>query len=145
MDTLLASLVGSHTEFKFSKYDEDALKTDFNRLRQQITRHSEQALEAGGNTCIMLLAEMTDNLRRKSYYGSVRGSIIMHRYRPAVLEYMELPVEERREKLLTALKSKGDKKRPLRVLAAKYFLETYKSNKSYFTDILTKEELLIIG
>ena len=144
MDALLESLVGSHVDYKFSKYDEDVLKTDFNKLRRTIEENSEKALEAGGNTCIMLLAEMTDNLRRKSYYGAVRGAIVMHRYRPAVLEYIELPVEERLEKLVTSLKSKTDSHRSLRLTAAKYFLDTYKSRVSSFRSVLTKEELLIV-
>lgn len=95
----------------------------------------------------MLLAELTNYYRKESYYMAVRGAIEMRRYRLAVLEYLQLSITERAERLFSALseRSFSDKHRDLKVLVAKYFLGTYPSRFSSFKDVLTREERLFVA
>lgn len=144
---LFRSLVGSSIEFRFSKDTVVSVSQNIQVEREKISRDVEAALSVGGNLCIMLLAELTNYYRKESYYMAVRGAIEMRRYRLAVLEYLQLSVTERAERLFSVLseRSFSDKHRDLKVLVAKYFLGTYPSRFSSFKDVLTREERLFVA
>ena len=105
------------------------------------------ALAVGGELCVMLLAELTSFYSKETYYMAVRGEIEMRRYRPSVLEYLKLSVDERAERLHEVLKEpiRKDRNRDLKVAALKYFLSTYTSRITEFRKLLTKEEFLIVA
>lgn len=147
--SLLPSLVGCSTEFSFKNKVSNALSIDNNvkEARRQIGEDISEAFETGGELCVMLLAELTNYYRNQIYYMAVRGAIEMRRYRPRVLEYLQLSVEERAEKLQNILSEKLriDRNRELKVLIAKYFLNTYPSRLSSFRKLFTKSEYLIVA
>lgn len=147
--SLLTSLVGSSIEFSFKNKVANALSIDDNieEARRQICCDVDEALETGGELCVMLLAELTNYYRNQLYYMAVRGSIEMRRYRPRVLEYLKLSVEERAAKLRGVLSEKLrlDRNRELKVTIAKYFLNTYPSRLSSFRSLFTKSEYLIVA
>lgn len=147
--SLLTSLVGSSIEFSFKNKVSNVLSIDDNikEAKKQICCDVAEALETGGELCVMLLAELTNYYRNQLYYMAVRGVIEMRRYRPRVLEYLQLSVEERSEKLQSILSEKLrlDRNRELKVTIAKYFLNTYPSRLSSFRKLLTKSEYLIVA
>ncbi len=147
--SLLTSLVGSSIGFSFKNKVSNALSIDDNikEAKRQICCDVAEALETGGELCVMLLAELTNYYRNQLYYMEVRGVIEMRRYRPRVLEYLQLSVEERSEKLQSILSEKLrlDRNRELKVTIAKYFLNTYPSRLSSFRKLLTKSEYLIVA
>lgn len=147
--SLFQSLVGSSIEFSFKKKVTNVLSIDENikESRRSISVDVEDALECGGALCVMLLAEMTNYYRNQLYYMAVRSAIEMRRYRPKVLEYLQLSVDERAERLQNVLSEKlrGDRNRELKVTIAKYFLQTYPSRLSSFRKLFTKAEYLIVA
>lgn len=147
--SLYLSLVGSSTEFSFKKKipNVTTLEWSIQSAKERIARDIEVALEIGGELCVMLLAELTNYYRRESYYMAVRSSIRMRRYRPAVLEYLNLEVSERAERLHSVLSEKlrSDRYRDLKILIARYFLGTYPSRLPEFKPLLTREEYLIVA
>lgn len=147
--SLYLSLVGSSTEFSFKKKIPNVTTLEWNiqSAKERIARDIEVALEIGGELCVMLLAELTNYYRRESYYMAVRSSIRMRRYRPAVLEYLNLEVSERAERLHSVLSEKlrSDRYRDLKILIARYFLGTYPSRLPEFKPLLTREEYLIVA
>lgn len=146
--SLLPSLVGSSIEFSFKKKVSNATTIEQNiaSARRKITRDIESALSVGGELCVMLLAELTNYYRKELYYMAVRSSIEMRRYRPSVLEYLQLDVQERADRLKSVLSEKlrGDKNRELKVTIAKYFFGVYPSRLSEFKKLFTREEYLLI-
>ena len=146
--SLYNSLVGGSIEFSFKKKLDGALGIDKNIqvARERIKKNVALALEAGGKTAVMLLAELTAFYAKEPYYMAVRGEIEMRRYRPMVLEYMELDVQERAERLHESLEVPihKDKFREAKVEALRYFLTTYVGRIKDFRSLLTKEEYLII-
>lgn len=146
--SLLSSLVGGSIEFSFRKKVTNATSIDKNiqSARNKIAKDVDTALATGGELCVMLLAEITNYYRRELYYMAVRSAIEMRRFRPAVLEYLQLDVDNRADRLRTILSEKlrGDKNRGVKVLIAEYFLRTYPSRLSEFKKLLTREEYLIV-
>lgn len=144
---LFRSLVGSSIEFRFSKDTVVSVSQNIRAERERISRDVEAALSVGGSLCIMLLAELTNYYRNGPHYMAVRGAIEMHRYRPAVLDYLLLSVTERAERLYSELSKDAfnkNKDRDLKVLIAKYFLGTYPSRFSYFKGVLLPKERLFV-
>lgn len=145
---LFPSLVGASTEFSFKKKLSSAtpIEKNIQSAREKITRDVEEALEIGGELCVMLLAELTNYFRNETYYMAVRSAIEMRRYRPSVLDYLQLSVEERSDRLKTALSTKlrGDKTRDFKVTILRYFLRTYPSRTHEFKHLLTREEYFIV-
>ena len=146
---LYPSLVGSSIEFSFKKKIANAtpIEQNIQSARKRIERDVEDALAVGGELCVMLLAELTNYYRKEIYYMAVRSAIEMRRYRPAVLDYLQLDVSERAERLQSVLSEKlrGDKNRDLKVSIAKYFLVTYPSRLPDFKRLLTREEYMIVA
>lgn len=146
--SLFTSLVGSSIEFSFRKKISNATPIDKNiqSARKRIERDVEEALSVGGELCVMLLAELTAYYRKELYYMAIRSAIEMRRYRPAVLDYLHLEVEERAERLKAVLSEKlySDKHRELKVKIAKYFLGTYPSRLSDFKKLFTREEFIFV-
>ena len=147
--SLFPSLVGSSIEFSFKKKVSSAtpIEQNIQSARRRIERDVEVALSVGGELCVMLLAELTNYYRNEIYYTAVRGAIEMRRYRPAVLDYMKLDVQERAERLQEVLSEKlrGDRNRDLKVTIAKYFLGTYPSRLPDFKRLFTREEYMIVA
>lgn len=147
--SLYHSLVGSSIEFSFKKKLVNAISIEQNiqAARKRIERDVEDALTVGGKLCVMLLAELTNYYRSEPYYMAVRSAIEMRRYRPAVLDYLQLTVKERAERLYSILSEKlhGDKNRDLKISIAKYFLGTYPSRLSDFKKLFTREEYMIVA
>lgn len=145
---LYPSLVGSSIEFSFKNKVSSAVSIEQNvkSARKRIERDVEEALNVGGELCVMLLAELTNYYRKEIYYMAVRSAIEMRRYRPAVLDYLQLEVQERAERLHSVLSEKlrGDKNRDLKISIAKYFLGTYPSRLSAFKKLFTREEYMIV-
>lgn len=145
---LYPSLVGSSIEFSFKKKIANAtpIEQNIQSARKRIERDVEDALAVGGELCVMLLAELTNYYRKEIYYMAVRSAIEMRRYRPAVLDYLQLEVQERAERLQSVLSEKlrGDKNRDLKILIARYFLGTYPSRVKDFKRLLTREEYMIV-
>lgn len=145
---LYPSLVGSSIEFSFKKKVANAtpIEQNIQSARKRIERDTEEALAVGGELCVMLLAELTNYYRKEIYYMAVRSAIEMRRYRPAVLEYLQLDVSERAERLKAVLSEKlrGDRNRELKVSVAKYFLGVYPSRLSDFKKLFTREEYMIV-
>lgn len=146
---LYKSLVGSSTDYSFKNKVASATPIDQNiaSAKKRIKRDIDMALAVGGELCVMLLAELTSFYSKETYYMAVRGAIEMRRYRPSVLEYLKLSVDERAERLHEVLKEsiRKDKNRDLKVTALKYFLSTYTSRITEFRKLLTKEEFLIVA
>lgn len=149
IQNLYPSLVGSSIEFSFKKKVANATSIEQNiqSARKCIDRDIEMALAAGGKLCVMLLAELTSYYSKETYYMAVRSAIEMRRYRPAVLEYLQLGVQERAERLQSVLSEKlrGDKNRDLKLSIAKYFLGTYPSRLPDFKKLFTREEYMIVA
>lgn len=147
--SLFHSLVGSSIEFSFKKKIANAtpIEQNIQSARKRIERDVESALSIGGELCVMLLAELTNYYRKEIYYMAVRSAIEMRRYRPAVLDYLQLDVQERAERLQSILSEKlrGDKNRDLKVSIAKYFLGTYPSRFPDFKKLFTREEYIIVA
>ena len=99
--SLFPSLVGTSIEFSFKKKlaNVTTIEQNIASARRKIARDIESALSVGGELCVMLLAELTNFYSRESYYMAVRGSIEMRRYRPSVLDYLQLDVQERADRL----------------------------------------------
>ena len=145
---LFPSLVGGSIEFNFIKKVANAtpILDNIEEAKRRITRDVKEALSVGGELCVMLLAELTNFYRNEVYYMAVRSSIEMRRFRPAVLEYMQLDVQERADRLQEVLSEKlrGDKNRDIKVSALRYFLSTYPNRCKEFKRLLTKEEYLLV-
>lgn len=145
--SLYPSLVGVSTEFRFK--DKSATPLDGNIIadRNKIQKDVSKALLHGGKLCVMLLAELTAFYRRETYYMAVRSAIEMRRYRPAVLEYLKLSVDERAKELKNVLSKSRytDKDRDLKVSVAKYFLSIYPNRLYDFKKLLTKEEFITVA
>lgn len=145
---LYRSLVGGSIEFSFKRKCDGSLGIEKNikAAKERIGRDVALAHETGGNIGIILLAELTSFYSKESYYFAVRGSIEMRRYRPMVLEYMGLSVEERAERLHSILEASTlkDRHREAKVTALRYFLSTYSGRIKDFKTLLTKEEYLLI-
>lgn len=145
---LYHSLVGSSIEFSFKKKLDSALSIEQNiqREKERISKNVDEALSVGGELCVMLLAELTNFYRKEIYYMAVRSSIRMNRYRPLVLDYLRLDVEERIKRLREVLseKLKGDKHRALKVSITRYFLRTYPNRTTEFKKLLTREEFMSV-
>lgn len=138
---LAKCLVGTHLSFR-SKGSEDAfsgvnIATEISFLE----RESHSALSVGGTPCIMLLAELTAYYRNKPYYMAVRGGIIMHRYRPAVIDYMKLPSEERINRIF----SLKDIDRDFFLKIVRYFIKNFPSKREVFKASLTHSEYLQVA
>lgn len=146
---LYPSLVGSSIEFSFKNKVSSAISIEQNvkSARKRIERDVEGALNVGGELCVMLLAELTNYYRKEIYYMAVRSAIEMRRYRPAVLEYLQLDVQKRAERLRSVLSEKlrGDKNRDLKISIAKYFLGTYPNRLPDFKKLFTREEYMIVA
>lgn len=147
--SLFQSLVGSSIEFSFKKKmpNVTSIEKNISAAKKNISRDVAIALKTGGTLCVMLLAELTNYYRREVYYMAVRSYIEMRRYRPAVLEYMCLGVEERAEKLKEAL-SEGlrvDKNRDIKIAALRYFVSVYPSRLVDFKKLLTREEFIVVA
>lgn len=146
---LLYSLVGSSMDFSFKKKLDGATPIDRNIAveKKRIVKNVELALSTGGELCVMLLGELTSYYMKEIYYMVVRSSIEMRRYRPLVLEYLQLSVDERAERLSERLKdtSLRDKNRDTIFEAVRYFLSTYTGRLKDFKSLLTKEEFLIVA
>lgn len=145
---LLRSLVGSSIEFRFGKAVEGgtSLEGNIKAAKRRIDKNVEEALSVGGAACVSLLGELTSYYSKQVYYMAVRGNIVMHRYRPMVLGWMESPSEHRFSSLLTMLKQ-NKKDTPLRAViveAVRYFVSTYERYTLAFKPVLTKEEFLLI-
>lgn len=136
------SLVGSSIEFRFPK-NIDASTLNVDVIKASITKDVNAALEIGGTLAVMLLAELTNRYMKEYFYMQVRSAIEMRRFRPEVLEYLKLSVDEREERLHKILKSKSH--RDVKISALKYFLTTYPSRTKHFRDVLTREEFLIVS
>lgn len=149
IQNLYPSLVGSSIEFSFKKKLASAtpIEQNIQSARKRIERDVEDALAVGGELCVMLLAELTNYYRKELYYMAVRSAIEMRRYRPAVLDYLQLEVSERAERLHSVLSKKlrGDKNRDLKISITKYFLGTYPSRLPDFKRLLTREEYMIVA
>ena len=147
--SLAPSLVGSSIDFSFKKKVANVTSTEENiRIaRNRISKEVHEALLIGGEVCVMLLAELTNFYRNEIYYMAVRGCIEMRRNRPAVLDYLQLSVDERAERLKTVLAKpiKGDKGRDVKVSALKYFLMVYPRRTRDFKRLLTREEYMIVS
>lgn len=146
--SLYTSLVGGSIEFSFRKKVTSAISIDRNiqSARAKIEEDVKVALDTGGELCVMLLAELTNYYRKEVYYMAVRSAIEMRRYRPAVLDYLQLGVDERAERLKEMLSEKlhRDKQRDLKVTIAKYFLGTYPSRTADFKKLFTREEFMVV-
>lgn len=146
---LFPSLVGSSIEFSFNKKGSNAvtIEQSIRSSKERIKKDIEEAMSIGGELCVMLLAELTNYYRKEVYYMAVRSSIEMRRYRPAVLSYLQLEVQERAERLQSVLaeKLRGDKNRDLKILITKYFLGTYPNRLPDFKKLLTREEYMIVA
>ena len=146
--SLYPSLVGSSIEFSFKKKMSSAtpIEQNIQSAKKRIERDVEMALAVGGELCVMLLAELTYFYMNEPYYMAVRSSIEMRRYRPAVLEYLKLPVQERADRLKAVLSEvlRTDKNRDVKVEALRYFLSTYPSRLKEFKGLLTREEYMIV-
>lgn len=147
--SLFYSLVGGSIDFSFRKKVTNAtpIEQNIQSARKQIERDVTEALAVGGELCVMLLAELTAYYRSEFYYMAVRSAIEMRRYRPAVLEYLQLSVDERANRLKEVLSEKlrGDKNRELKVTIAKYFLSTYVSRLPEFKKLFTREEFILVA
>lgn len=145
---LYRSLVGGSIDFSFRKKMDGGLGIEKNIqiAKEQIRKGVELAFSAGGSICVMLLAELTSFYSKQAYYYAVRPCIEMRRYRPMVLEYLSLSVDERNSRLSDALVKSDlrDKHREAKVEALRYFLSTYSGRASYYRPLLTREEYLII-
>lgn len=145
---LFPSLVGSSIEFNFLKKVANAtpITDNITAAKRRIMRDVKDALAVGGELCVMLLAELTNFYRNEIYYMAVRSSIEMRRFRPAVLDYMGLDVQERADRLKEVLSEKlrGDKNRDVKITALRYFLSTYPSRAKEFKSLLTREEYLLV-
>lgn len=147
--SLYQSLVGSSTEFSF-KNKVSSVTTIENNIKvakERIERDVDSALSVGGKLCVMLLAELTSYYRNTVYYMAVRSSIRMRRYRPLVLEYLKLTVEERSKRLADVLSENvyRDRNRDLKVTIAGYFLGLYTRRINEFKPLLTREEFFMIA
>lgn len=147
--SLYKSLVGGSIDFSFKKAVASVtpIEQNIRAAKRRIERDVETALSAGGELAIMLLAELTSYYSKEIYYMAVRGCIEMRRYRPLVIDYMKLSVEEREKRLMGALSKpiRSDKNRDLKIAALYYFLSTYQSRVTGFKKLLTKEEYLIVA
>lgn len=147
--SLYPSLVGSSTEFSFKKKMSSAtpIEQNIRSAKKRIERDVEMALSVGGELCVILLSELTYYYKSEPYYMAVRSSIEMRRYRPAILEYMELDVQERADRLKSILSERlrCDKNRDLKIEALRYFLSTYPSRLKEFRRLLTREEYMVVA
>ena len=147
--SLAYSLVGSSIEFSFKKKvaNVTTIEDNIKVARKRITKEVSEALSIGGEICVMLLAELTNFYRNEIYYMAVRGCIEMRRHRPAVLDYLQLSVDERAERLVKVLSKplRGDKGRDAKIYALKYFLQCYPRRTRDFKKLLTKEEYMIVS
>ena len=137
-----ASLVGSTIEFRIKDSENESTLAIIDTTRSKIESEVEKAISVGGTLCVMFLAELTDFYRRESYYMMIRSSIKMKRYRPMVLDYLKLSVDERAKRIQKILASSTH--RDLRVLIAKYFFKVYRSRFSAFTKLFNREERIEI-
>lgn len=146
--SLFPSLVGSSIEYSFKKKlaSVTPIEQNIRSAKRRIERDVEMALAVGGELCVMLLAELTSYYSKETYYMAVRSSIEMRRFRPRVLEYMALSVDERAERLQKVLSEpiRKDKNREIKVEALRYFLSTYVGRINEFKKLLTREEFLIV-
>ena len=94
----------------------------------------------------MLLAELTNFYSKEKYYMAVRSCIRMHRYRPAVLDYLKLDADDRQARLISQLSKplKRDSSRNARIIAVNYFCRVYPHRLPNFKRYLTREEYLSI-
>lgn len=146
---LFTSLVGSSIDFSFKKKFDDALSIEKNikAARRKIRKDVEGALRIGGYEAVVLLAELTSFYSKQVYYMAVRGEISMHRYRPLVLDYLNMNTDQRADKLRELLSKpiRSDKARDLKVTALGYFVSTYTGRLASFKDVLTREEFITIA
>lgn len=147
--SLFPSLVGNSIEFSFRNKLSGAtpIEDNIKSARKRIRHDVEEALSVGGELCVMLLAELTNYYRTETYYMAVRSAIEMRRYRPAVLDYLQLDVSERANRLYEVLGEKlyGDRNRDLKVTIARYFFGTYPSRLPDFKKLFTREEYMIVA
>lgn len=145
---LFPHLVGTSIDYSFSKKSPKGadIKKNVSASKERILIDVENALSIGGELCVILLAELYSYYSRQPYYMAVRSSITMRRYRPAVMSYLELTVEERAVKLIGLLKkSFKDRNRHLKITAVKYFTSVYPNRLKMFREYVTREELTIIA
>lgn len=149
IEKLGTSLVGGSLEFSFRKKVANVtpIEDNIRSAKRRIIKDVEEALSVGGELCVMMLAELTAYYRREVYYMAVRSCIEMRRFRPAVLEYLDLDVEERSERLRKVLSKsiKSDRNRDFKISILRYFLSIYGGRISEFKSLLTREEYLIVA
>lgn len=148
IQSLFPSLVGTSIEYSFKKKvaSVTTIEQNIRVAKKRIERDVGLALSVGGELGIMLLSEMTSFYSKEPYYMAVRSAIEMRRFRPRVLEYMSLSVDERAERLqkVLAVPLRKDKHRDMKVETLRYFLSTYVSRIQDFKKLLTREEFLIV-
>lgn len=142
---LLKSLVGASIEFKFGKYsDATSIEENIKSEKRKIAKNLSLAFESGKGLCVALLGEMLSYYMKETYYMAVRSSLELRRYRPRVMDYLKLSIDEREKFLIDQLNKKvGD--RDAKVEAVRYFLSTYKGRIKNFRPYLNKEEFLIVA
>ena len=138
---LARCLVGTHIAFRSKGSDDNYSGVNLDTEIKFLEKESRTALSVGGTGCIMFLAELTNYYRQKSYYMAVRSGLIMHRYRPAVLDYMKLTPAEREERLMNALQE-DTFERDFTLQILRYFIRSYPSRRKNFLEHLTRSEYL---
>lgn len=138
---LARCLVGTHIAFRSKGSDDNYSGVNLDTEIKFLEKESRTALSVGGTGCIMFLAELTNYYRQKSYYMAVRSGLIMHRYRPAVLDYMKLTPAEREERLMNALQE-DTFERDFTLQILRYFIRSYPSRRKNFIEHLTRSEYL---
>ena len=138
-------LVGTHLAFRV-KGSEDALSgINVDTEIRFLERESQVALSCGGSLCVMMLSELLAFYRTKPYYMAVRGGLIMGRYRPMVIDYVQkLSPQERQERLVATLLGAGEN-RDFVLEAIRWFVHCYPSRRKNFKEYLNHSEYLQIA
>lgn len=139
------SLVGSTIEYSFGKKVSSALSISGNidAAKERIRENVKLTHSVQGIYCVTLLGEMTAYYRNEIYYMAVRSCIEMRRFRIPVLEYLNLSVSERAERLCDLLSK--SKHRELVIEALRYFLLIYPNRTSSFKKYLSREEYITVA
>lgn len=132
------SLVGSTIEYSFGKNS-----GNIDAAKERIRENVKLAHSVQGIYCVTLLGEMTAYYRNEIYYMAVRSCIEMRRFRIPVLEYLNLSVSERAERLCDLLSK--SKHRELVIEALRYFLLIYPNRTSSFKKYLSREEYITVA
>lgn len=145
IQNLFPSLVGSSIEFSFKRNADNVATIEKNicLAKSRITKDVSSAFSAGDSLCIALLGELTDFYRQKSYYMAVRSSITMRRFRPKVLQWLELTPTERCEKIADLLSTKSD--RELKLTITRYFFGSYPTLGMKLKSYLSKDEFMEVA